>query len=223
MKIHFNNYAKKLERKAEGYQYYQWKIFVDEKDKVLDKIDNVVYLLHETFPDPARVVRDRKSNFALESSGWGSFTVHITVKLKSGAVVRTKYYLDLHKKWPRLRESYSTNDKGIARHIEGTPELQGAMGEKARKKENVFSLLETLKKVDPADRAYMFKSLAVTVLKEDPDDFLKDQILGSLYGEMSSSLLEWSLSFIEEKLTTLKPAWKPKAQVGKQHDKRGRV
>lgn len=99
-KIHFNNYAKKI-REEDGYSYYKWRIFVDERDEVLNQIEQVRYLLHETFPDPARISRDRESKFALESAGWGSFTVFITVKFKNGTEKEIEYYLDLDKRWPK--------------------------------------------------------------------------------------------------------------------------
>ena len=96
MTIHFNNYAKKIGRK-ENSDWYQWKVFVDEEDDVLDQIKNVQYLLHPTFPNPLRLTDDRASKFALESSGWGSFIMYITVRFKKGNEEETQYFLDLGK------------------------------------------------------------------------------------------------------------------------------
>lgn len=99
MTIRFNNYAKKVGRKG-NYDWYQWMVFVDEDNAVLDKIEYVSYVLHPTFPNPIRIVRDRKSKFALESSGWGSFKMFITVGFKDGNEEEVQYLLDLSKKWP---------------------------------------------------------------------------------------------------------------------------
>lgn len=99
MKIRFNNYAKKVGEKGD-HNWYQWRVFVDEEDKVLNRIEHVQYLLHQTFPNPLRISDDRKSKFALESSGWGSFTIYITVRFKDGTETDEEYFLDLKKEWP---------------------------------------------------------------------------------------------------------------------------
>ncbi|KPV65060.1 MAG: YEATS family protein [Candidatus Bathyarchaeota archaeon BA1] len=99
MKISFNNYAKRVARRG-NYDWYEWRVFVDEDDTVLNKIEYVLYLLHPTFPNPIRIVHDKKSKFALESSGWGSFTMFITVRFKDGTEEEVRYFLDLSKKWP---------------------------------------------------------------------------------------------------------------------------
>jgi len=100
MNIRFNNYAKKVGKKGD-YDWYQWRLFVDEDDKVLKKIEHVQYLLHRTFPNPSRISDDWKSKFALDSSGWGSFTVYVTVRFKDGTEEEQEYYLDLGKEWPK--------------------------------------------------------------------------------------------------------------------------
>ena len=114
--IRFNNYARKI-REERDYDYYKWRIFVDEQDDVLDQIAQVRYLLHETFPDPARVSRNRESKFALESAGWGSFTVFITVKFKDGTEKETEYYLDLDKRWPESVRARRTRSKRLEQKV----------------------------------------------------------------------------------------------------------
>ena len=99
MTIRFDNYAKKAGRRGSN-DWYQWRIFVNENEAVLDKIDYVSYILHPTFPNPIRIVRDRESKFALESAGWGSFTMFITIRFKDGTEQEVRYFLDLGKKWP---------------------------------------------------------------------------------------------------------------------------
>lgn len=99
MVVHFNNYSKKVGRRG-TYDWYQWKVFVDEDNAVLDKIDYVTYYLHPTFSNPVRTITDKGSKFELESSGWGSFTMTITIRFKDGTEKNAKYFLDISKGWP---------------------------------------------------------------------------------------------------------------------------
>lgn len=50
----------------------------------LDDVDQVVYVLHPTFHNPVRVVRDRASNFRLKTSGWSAFTVCVNIMHRGG-------------------------------------------------------------------------------------------------------------------------------------------
>lgn len=100
MNIKFNNYAKKIGIEKSGYDWYKWEVFVDEPDETLDKIEYVKYLLHPTFPNPERIVTDRSTKFALESSGWGVFKIIITIKFKNGTTQETTYDLSFNKDWP---------------------------------------------------------------------------------------------------------------------------
>lgn len=97
--IRFNNYARHI-GELYGRTYYQWRVFVDEPMAVLDRIEEVQYLLHPTFPEPFVIRKYPGDGFALETSGWGEFTIVITVKFKDGIAVRTSYRLNLSKGWP---------------------------------------------------------------------------------------------------------------------------
>ena len=96
MTVHVNNESVKLE-KGEKSSWYKWKVFIDEKDEKLDEIANVTYILHPTFPDPVKVVSDRKSKFALEQIGWGEFNIISKIKYKNGHEEEKSYWLDLSK------------------------------------------------------------------------------------------------------------------------------
>jgi transcription initiation factor IIF auxiliary subunit len=100
MKFKFNNYSQ-YTGKYGSYDWFKWKIFMDEPIEKLDKVESVEYRLHETFPNPIRTVEDRDSRFALRAVGWGEFKIFITVYLKDGTEVYTEYDLDLGKSWPR--------------------------------------------------------------------------------------------------------------------------
>lgn len=102
--IQFNNFARKIGeqeiRKGVILDNYKWRVFIDEPDKVLDKIEYVEYLLHYTFSPPHRRINDRKSKFALDEEGYGSFVIDIKVKFKNGTEGSYTYFLDLSKQWP---------------------------------------------------------------------------------------------------------------------------
>jgi transcription initiation factor IIF auxiliary subunit len=88
-----------MEKKGKDY-YYRWRVFVDESEPVLEQIQQVEYTLHPTFPQPHQVRTDRRDLFALETAGWGEFTMLIDVKYRDGRIEKVPYWLDLSKKWP---------------------------------------------------------------------------------------------------------------------------
>jgi hypothetical protein len=97
--IRFNNYAQAISTLS-GRTYYKWRVFMDEPDQVLNRIEEVQYLLHPTFPEPFQVRTNPNDKFAVEASGWGQFLIQITIKYKDQSTVRTGYFLDLTKGWP---------------------------------------------------------------------------------------------------------------------------
>lgn len=97
--LKFDNYARST-GELHGRTYYQWRVFLDEPQSVLDTIADVQYLLHPTFPEPLQVRSDPNNKFALETSGWGEFTILITVRYKDGSEEKSSYDLDLSKSWP---------------------------------------------------------------------------------------------------------------------------
>ncbi len=70
-----------------GKGYWDWEIHLEGSDDELDRVKYVEYVLHETFPDPIRKISDRSSGFQLETSGWGTFRVYITIKLRTGSEI----------------------------------------------------------------------------------------------------------------------------------------
>jgi transcription initiation factor IIF auxiliary subunit len=97
--VNFSNYIRKVGKRGEN-DWYEWRVFVEDGEDVLDKIDHVEYLLHPTFPNPRRLVYDRQSRFALNGSGWGQFTIKIRVTYSNGEAESTSYFLDFNKSWP---------------------------------------------------------------------------------------------------------------------------
>jgi TIR domain/prokaryotic YEATS domain len=72
---------------------YEWSIFLDADEAILEQIDAVHYKLHETFNPPQRIVRDRQSQFRLTMQGWGTFEIPISLVFKDGSTVETSYHL----------------------------------------------------------------------------------------------------------------------------------
>lgn len=98
MAVKLNNRARPLEKVGED-EYFEWEVYIDEPDTVLDRIDHVIYRLHETFPEPIRTVANREEKFALRSRGWGEFALGVVVVYKDGTRDSQSYRLDLSKAW----------------------------------------------------------------------------------------------------------------------------
>jgi transcription initiation factor IIF auxiliary subunit len=79
----------------QGDDRWKWAVWIEGTNTDLDEIKEVTYKLHPTFPNPLRTVSDRSTKFMLESSGWGTFTIHVKVLLKGGSVLTLKRDLEL--------------------------------------------------------------------------------------------------------------------------------
>jgi len=97
--LKFNNYARPTGRQYDR-QFYDWRVFVDESQAVLDTIQQIDYVLHPTFPNPFQSTKDRGKKFELIGSGWGGFNILITVHYTDGRLAKASYNLDLSKEWP---------------------------------------------------------------------------------------------------------------------------
>lgn len=62
-----------------GNGRWRWSVWLGGPAAELDSIDHVTYILHPTFHNPVRRVSDRETNFRLETSGWGTFTLHANI------------------------------------------------------------------------------------------------------------------------------------------------
>jgi len=100
MKFKFNNFSQPTEITRGKYHYYKWMVFMDESEDNLKLVRSVEYRLHKTFANRIRIIEDRKSKFALKTTGWGNFWINIIVYLTNEEEIFTKYYLDLSKPWP---------------------------------------------------------------------------------------------------------------------------
>jgi hypothetical protein len=85
--------AKEAGKYPNGNTRYEWSVEIDAPDAVLDQIDHVRYALHETFPIPTQIIRDRQTHFRLSANGWGTFDIQIEVHFKDGTVGSTHHEL----------------------------------------------------------------------------------------------------------------------------------
>ncbi len=102
MKMQLKNYASEVDDdQSRSSRWYRWKVFVDAPPEVLDSIEEVKYTLHPTFPDPVQTRKDKSKKFALESSGWGEFTVQADVEFRDGHKETLTHWLNLSASWPK--------------------------------------------------------------------------------------------------------------------------
>ena len=78
-----------------GDDWWTWSIWLEGSDEALDQIEQVVYQLHPTFPDPVRTVTQRTSKFKLSGEGWGVFTIYARALTKTGGACKLSHELEL--------------------------------------------------------------------------------------------------------------------------------
>ena len=76
-----------------GDDYWDWSIWIESSEKGLDKISNVIYNLHYTFPNPVRKITTRENKFKLETSGWGIFTIYVQIVFKDETTLNLEHDL----------------------------------------------------------------------------------------------------------------------------------
>jgi transcription initiation factor IIF auxiliary subunit len=79
-----------------GDDWWNWSVWLEGSPAELDSVVDVEWRLHPTFPNPVRRVTNRKTNFRLDTGGWGVFPIHASVNLKGGGVEKLRHYLELH-------------------------------------------------------------------------------------------------------------------------------
>jgi tetratricopeptide (TPR) repeat protein len=75
--------------------WFDWDIFIDAPDDIINTIDSVTYRLHPTFRDRIRTVREKKDNFKLHGRGWGEFSVEVDIQLSNGNKIKKYHWLKL--------------------------------------------------------------------------------------------------------------------------------
>lgn len=91
----FGNYNISQSYEYTGDDYWDWAVWIDASKEDLDKIAYVTYNLHHTFIKPVRVIKNRKTKFKLETSGWGTFTIYAIITLKNNTIIQLQHKLVL--------------------------------------------------------------------------------------------------------------------------------
>jgi transcription initiation factor IIF auxiliary subunit len=97
--IQLKNYAKELEPRR-GSRWFRWKVFIDASPDELQSIEEVKYRLHPTFPQPVQIRKEKDNKFALETSGWGEFTIQADIRFRDGHSRTLTHWLNLSANWP---------------------------------------------------------------------------------------------------------------------------
>ncbi len=78
-----------------GDDYWDWSVWIEATEPNLDKIESVIYNLHETFLNPVRTITSRSNKFKLETSGWGGFTIYARINFKDKTILECQHELEL--------------------------------------------------------------------------------------------------------------------------------
>jgi transcription initiation factor IIF auxiliary subunit len=80
----------------QGDDRWYWQVWLDGTDDELNRVEKVIYTLHETFPQPVQVRADRPSKFRLAASGWGGFRIYAKVIHRDGSTEMLDHDLMLY-------------------------------------------------------------------------------------------------------------------------------
>ena len=82
-----------------GKDWWDWEAFLDDQGSgELSNVEYVEYILHPTFPEPVRKIRDKKNGFRLKTGGWGVFSLKAFVHTKDGKKYKLEHFLTLQQK-----------------------------------------------------------------------------------------------------------------------------
>ncbi|HEY6139439.1 MAG TPA: pYEATS domain-containing protein [Thermoanaerobaculia bacterium] len=157
--------------------WWEWSVWVDGSPAELSKVRSVTYRLHETFPQPIRVKKNRKEKFRLDSWGWGEFTIFVNIDTGEGKPITKRHYLTLEVPRSQTPASqpaavyvcYAASDKRIALALE---EVLRAVNLKVINAGQItgssfrVALAESLKMIDAV----------VAVVSEDPSEWVLFEI-----------------------------------------------
>jgi transcription initiation factor IIF auxiliary subunit len=91
----FKNYSRLIETRGK-FKWFEWVVFMDEiNENKLNSVHSVEYRLHDTYPNPIRIIDTRNNRFALKSFGYGDFMIFIKIYLKDGTENFSSHYLKL--------------------------------------------------------------------------------------------------------------------------------
>lgn len=132
LNLHLKNDAKRL-----SDEWWEWSVWLEGSEDVLNQIQSVRYTLHPTFIDPVRVVSDRLSKFKLTSAGWGEFAIMAQVTPKQGATFPLERWIEFRAsgeeagsprepgRRPRILISHGATEEPMMRALRRGIEAQG--------------------------------------------------------------------------------------------------
>jgi hypothetical protein len=111
-----------------GKDYWRWSAWIEGDDAELNKVKEVVWILHPSFKRTRIATNDRNNKFRLRSAGWGTFQLKAEVLLADGDTLLLKRSLKLEypegsghsqdfipskERPPTVYLSYSTEDSRV--------------------------------------------------------------------------------------------------------------
>jgi transcription initiation factor IIF auxiliary subunit len=78
---------------SEGW--YSWTASIDGTEEEINKINQVTYILHKSFPQRRIVSTNPSNNFSRTMDGWGEFLLKAEVEMKTGEKLTAELWLDL--------------------------------------------------------------------------------------------------------------------------------
>jgi hypothetical protein len=100
-----------------GNDYWRWSAWIDADDAQLDRIKQVVWILHPTFRNPRVATTDRAQKFMLKTAGWGTFRLRAEIELADGENVSISKNLKLE--YPE--DAQTDADAALMAPFEGEP------------------------------------------------------------------------------------------------------
>jgi len=110
--------------------WWDWAVWIDGPTNELDRVREVEYRLHSSFPQPLQRITSRPTKFRLESSGWGEFLIRARLTLDDQSEIQLERWLQLSGEQGPARTtkssgatgksvfiSHSTADADIARRL----------------------------------------------------------------------------------------------------------
>lgn len=96
-KLIFITHGSSFDHIVKRRRYFRIKVETRAHDEeTFEKIEKVVYHLHNTFKDPDREITNKDNNFALELTVWGEFTLYADVYIENlEKPIRIERYLDI--------------------------------------------------------------------------------------------------------------------------------
>lgn len=99
------------EQAYQGNNYWSWSVWIEADPAELDRVEEVTWHLHHTFPQPVVHVTDRASRFALKTAGWGMFQLNAELRLAGGTTLPLTHWLELS--YPGAEEERTPPTRGM--------------------------------------------------------------------------------------------------------------